>query len=154
MSLLILNLFSFIALTFLTILMWDGGMCDGLSSKLIQLCCIIFLPYLCHIINYCMKWVVFSEVWKKALITRILTLHSFSWILDQLVFCLHCRVFERIILRRLEMGMPLPPWTRRITSLELAKMLILIFLDLSKNFDSVHHQILLSMLHYIGLSNN
>ena len=43
--------------------------CDGLNARLLKLCCPHIIPYITHVINFCLVQNVFPSVWKRDVVT-------------------------------------------------------------------------------------
>nr|XP_022910667.1 uncharacterized protein LOC111421719 [Onthophagus taurus] len=152
---------------------------DGIGIKMLLLCCPLILPYICHIINYCIQGSVFPDCWKTALITPIPKSSNPSQLKDLRpisILPVISKILEKIIADRLREHLdkfnilPMRQSGFRkgysctaalldvtddiVREIDQKNVTILILLDYSKAFDTVHHKTLLSMLHYIGLSDD
>lgn len=149
---------------------------DGLNIYVINLCIPFLLPYLTHIINYCIVNSVFPHDWKRAIIIplpkktapeELKDLRPIS-ILPTLSKIIE-RVLEGQLRIHLEINQVIPEMQSGfksghscttallhvmddvISATDQDKLTILVLLDYSKAFDTIKHKILLSLLHYIGL---
>lgn len=150
---------------------------DGITAKMIVLCCPTILPFLCHVVNYSIEHSVFPDVWKCALVTPINKTSNprqLSHLRPISILPLLSKVCERVIAERLRHHLDLfdilpdcqsgfragfsSSTTLLAVTDEILKAIdnkqvtILILLDFSKAFDRIHHETLLAVLHYIGLS--
>lgn len=149
---------------------------DGLNISIIELCVPFLLPYITHIINYCITKSVFPSEWKRA---RILPLPKTSEVKDMKdlrpisILPTLSKIIERVIEQQLRAHLDsnqVIPITQSgykkghscttallhitddiISATDRGKITLLVLLDYSKAFDTIDHQILLSILHYIGL---
>jgi len=149
---------------------------DNLSLELIKYCLPIILPYVKHIINHCISASEFPDCWKESIVTPLAKIQkpkTFSDLRPVSVQPVLAKVFEKIILYQLNSHLT----TNNIipvnqsgfrkghsTATALGSMVddflkssdggnitALVLIDYSKAFDTLNHQLLLSILHYIGL---
>lgn len=150
---------------------------DGVNLLMIQMCCPFILPFLAHVINCCLIDGTFPDSWKCANICpvpkcsepaeikdlrAISILPTLSKVLEKVV-SLQLREFlsSHDILPELQSGFR-PGHSCAtalskvvddiILSMDQGNSSALILLDYSKAFDTINHNILLSILQYIGLS--
>lgn len=151
--------------------------CDQVNLKMIKLCCPHIIPYLTHIINYCLQENVFPTTWKSAVITvlpkksnpeefkdlrAISVLPTLSKILEKIMENqLRAYLAEKKILPKTQSGFRsgyscttalLQVVDDIIGATDQGLCTILILLDFSRAFDTLNHEILLSLLLYIGLT--
>lgn len=150
---------------------------DGLTIGVIKLCCPFILPYLTHVINFCLRNSVYPDEWKRALVTPLPKTNEPTEFKDlrpiSVLSCLS-KVLEKLSNKQLtehvEKNLILPETQSGFRqhhgcSTALAnvsddifratdegKVTVLALLDYSKAFDTLNHRILLAVLHYIGLS--
>lgn len=152
---------------------------DGVSAEMLVLCCPVILPYICHIVNFCLEFSVFPDCWRVALVTPmpkttnpsnyndlrpISILPAISKILERFVACQlreHLETFS--ILPDTQSGFRkgyscatalLEVIDTIIRGRDIGKTTVLVLLDFSKAFDTVHHRTLLAILWNSGLSRN
>lgn len=150
---------------------------DGLNINIINLCCPFILPYLTHLINFCLINSVYPDEWKRALVTPLPKINDPQEYKDlRPISVLPClsKVLEKIINKQLtehvERNQILPVTQsgfRRhhgcstalsnvtddiLRATDAGRVTILALLDFSKAFDTLNHKILLAILHFIGLS--
>lgn len=149
---------------------------DGITISIISYCVPFLLPYITHVINYCLINSVFPSNWKKAIITPIPKSSSVKELKDLRPISLLpvlSKIIERIMERQLQIHLqnnhilPVNQSGYRkghscstallhivddvISMTDQGKITLLILLDYSKAFDTIDHNILMSILHYIGL---
>ena len=155
----------------------DAAGSDGISRRMLLLCCPTILPFLCHIFNFALEHSVFPRDWKNAVIVPLPKIPSPVEISDLRPIsklCALSKVFERLVVDRVWEHLNdfniLPPRQsgfRRgfscasalldvmddvIGAVDRGDIVALILLDFSRAFDVLHHDTLLSILHYIGFS--
>lgn len=151
---------------------------DGFNIQILQLCCPFLLPFLTHIINFCIENSVYPDAWKKGLIMPLPKINNPKEYKDlRPISVLSCmsKVLEKIINMQLrehtEQNHILPDTQSGFrenhgcsTALanvtdnimqanDLGKITVLTLIDFSKAFDTINHEVLLSILHFIGLSD-
>lgn len=152
---------------------------DGIGILTINLCLPFLLPYITHLINFCLEESVFPTVWKKAKITPlpkvnnpdslnhlrpISILPSLSKILE--------KIMEQQIQSHLEKYCVLPVHQSGfrkyhscctaltailddiLGAIDKNKITVLILLDYSKAFDTLNHSLLLSIFNFLSFSKN
>jgi len=151
---------------------------DGVSIKMIKLCCPLLIPYIRHIINHCITSNTYPSVWKEASIIPIpKTKNPIS--VDDLrpvsVLPALSKVFEKAIVYQLKhhlesnsilpaaqsgfrAGYGCPAALLSITddllrAIDDGKAAVMVLLDYSRAFDTINHELLLSQLHFIGLGD-
>ena len=150
---------------------------DGITRKMLLLCCPVIVPYLCHLINYGLENSVFPSEWKNARVVPVPKVRSPLQLKDLRpisILPVLSKVFERIVADQLwghlnrfailpekqsgfRAGFSCTSALLDVTDdiiRDIDKKLVsaLVLLDFSKAFDRLHHATLLSLLHYIGLS--
>lgn len=151
---------------------------DDVSCRMLTMCCPFIIPYLCHIINWCLENSVFPDCWRVAMVIPVPKVSRPSQLSDLRpisILPVLSKILERVVAARLfchltEFGI-LPVHQsgfRRgyscstalldvtdnvIRELDGGCATVLALLDFSKAFDTLHHDTLLSRLHYIGLSD-
>ena len=152
---------------------------DNLNIDLIELCCPYILPYLTHVINNCILYSVYPDCWKKALVVPLPKVNDPRELKDlrpiSILPCLS-KILEKIINEQLtkyaELHRLLPEnqsgfrknhgCSSALASVtddifraaDSGEITILALLDFSKAFDTLNHELLFAVLHYIGLSNH
>lgn len=150
---------------------------DGLNIKMLLLCCPYILPYITHIVNFCLQNSVFPDSWKVGIIQPIPKCNNPEELKDLrpiTILPTLSKVVERVVDQQLREHLSenkiLPnvqSGFRAMHSCETAllhitddilrgvdnkKITVLVLIDFSKAFDTINHQILLAILHYIGLN--
>lgn len=152
---------------------------DNIGIQLINLGCPFLIPYITHIVNFCLEFSVFPECWKIARIRPlpktnvpvdfkdlrpISILPTFSKILER-VMDMQLRAFlnEHNLLPETQSGFRAGYSCTTaltnilddiLTAIDTNKLTALVLLDFSKAFDTLNHKMLLSILHYVGISND
>lgn len=152
---------------------------DGLTIKMIKLCCPYILKYLVHILNSCILENTFPDAWKHAYVIplpKVANPKQYSDLRPISLLSVLSKIFEKIINMQLRQHVNnhniLPAHQsgfRAGHSCETALLditdsilsatdkgfvSVLTLLDFSKAFDTVDHNILTSILHYIGLNDD
>lgn len=152
---------------------------DGLSSEILRLCCPFLLPYITHIINFCISHSVFPSAWKIAKIIPLPKVNKpeqFSELRPISILPTICKITEKILeiqLRQfLHINNILPPYQSGFRAgysctttlldvvdevcraVDQGKLLLLVLLDFSRAFDTINHDILDAILFNIGLSEH
>ena len=151
---------------------------DKINITLIQLCCPHIIPFLTHVINECIKQSYFPQAWKHAFVRplpklsqpkefkdlrSISILPTFSKILEKIVD-MQARAFLNMynILPAKQSGFRKHYSCATamanvsddiLTAWDEGKLSVLILLDYTKAFDLLNHEILLSILHFVGFSD-
>ena len=150
---------------------------DKINIHMLLLCCPYILPVITHIINTCLLNGVFPDSWKlsnilpipkKKSITSLNELRPISIlpILSKVIekimkfqLCLHINEYDVLPVRQsgFRPGHSCTTALLDVTDdlfrdIDNKKTAALILLDYSKAFDTINHEILLSILHYIGCS--
>lgn len=151
---------------------------DGIGISTISLCIPHILTHLTHVINFCIRHSVFPEGWKKAHVIPIPKTskpNSYGDIRPISILPTLSKVLEKILQKQLDdhlLKNKIIPATQSgfrrgyscCTSLlnitddifaatDQGKLTMLILLDYSKAFDTLNHDLLKSILHYIGTSD-
>lgn len=152
---------------------------DKINITMVKYCCPHILPFVTHIINYCLENNVFPEIWKTSYViplpkTDIPTqlkdlrpisiLPALSKVLEKAVSLqikVHLEIYN--ILPQFQSGFranhscttAVAHITDDIIKATDNEMLTaLILLDYTKAFDCVNHNVLFAIFHYIGFSEN
>uniref|UniRef100_A0A1Y1LAN8 Reverse transcriptase domain-containing protein n=1 Tax=Photinus pyralis TaxID=7054 RepID=A0A1Y1LAN8_PHOPY len=151
---------------------------DGISLKMLIICCPLILPHLVFLFNSCMVSGIFPEAWKLANITPLPKIKhpvSFSDLRPISILPVLSKVFERILTEQINThvsnfnALPVTqsgfrPGHSCVTSLlsitndiikstDQGKLTALILLDYSKAFDTLNHNILVDVLHRTGFGD-
>lgn len=152
---------------------------DQISMKFIMLSCPFLLPFITHITNFCLQMGVFPDCWKEALIIPIpktsnpsdykhyrpiSILSALSKIVEKIaVSQIKFYLDKHAILPVNQSGFrayhscttALLKLTDDIyAAMDNQKTTALVLLDFSKAFDTISHNLLYAILHYIGFSRN
>lgn len=153
--------------------------CDGLNIKMISLCCPHIIPYLTHIVNVCLLDSVFPTVWKRAVVTALpkkSNPEEFKDLRAISILPTLSKIIEKIMetqIREYTSELSLLPPVQSgfrsghscttallhivddiVRATDQGLCTILILLDFSRAFDTLNFEILLSILKYIGLTDN
>lgn len=150
---------------------------DGISITMINMCCPFLIPFISHIINFCLRESVFPSQWKTAIIHPLPKVSSpldfkdlrpisilpvISKILEKCIDAqLRAHLTSNAILSDMQSGFR-PGYSCSTALLHITddiiaaadqdKLTVMVLLDFSKAFDTISHDILLAILHYIGLT--
>ena len=152
---------------------------DGLSCRMLTLCCPFIIPYIAHIINWCLEHSVFPDCWKMAMVMPVPKVTNPSQLTDLRpisILPVLSKVLEKVVATRLNCHLNrfnilpvhqsgfrrgyscatalLDVTDNIVRELDIGKASILVLLDFSKAFDTLHHDTLLAVLHYVGLSES
>nr|CAI5852127.1 unnamed protein product [Callosobruchus analis] len=152
---------------------------DGIEIKFLKLCCPFLLPYLTHIINYCIRNSVYPANWKIAKIIPIPKNKDPQTLKDLRpisILSAPSKILEKILneqLRSYLLSHAILPDEQAgfraghscctallnvtdniLKATDRGEITILVLLDYSKAFDTINHSVLISVLHSIGLSNH
>ena len=153
--------------------------CDGINITMLKLCCPHIIPYLTHIVNHCLIENTFPAMWKRAVVS-VLPKKANPEILKDLrcisILPTLSKIVEKImelqLREHLEQNSLIPIIQSGfrpghscttallhivdevITATDKGLCTILVSLDFSRAFDTINYDILLAILHYIGLSEN
>lgn len=152
---------------------------DQININMLNYCIPHLLPYITHIINHCITNSVFPESWKIALVTPIPKVNApkdYKDLRPISILSTLSKVLERVIETQLRSYLTkfdlLPNYQsgfRKNHSCATAllnvtddifnandkdKVTALVLIDFSKAFDLLNHEILLAILHFIGISIN
>lgn len=152
---------------------------DGLNIKSINLCIPFLLPYLTHIINYCLERNVFPSAWKRALVVpipKVARVESLQQLRPISILPTMSKILESLMHAQLSnylISNKIIPATQSgfrkghgcstallavlddiINNVDKGKLTILALLDFSKAFDTLCHEIMCAIFHYVGLSED
>lgn len=152
---------------------------DKLNITLVHLCCPFIVPYLTHIFNECISTQYFPNNCKRALVfplpkisrpsefshlRSISVLPIFSKILEKILECQISRFVNQNNILPIKQSGFRPGFSCATALADLTddiiraaddnKISILILLDYSKAFDTINHQLLVSILHYCGFGQS
>jgi len=152
---------------------------DGVSIKMIRLCCPFILAYLEHIFNYCILNSLFPSCWKLSNIIPLPKTNNPTAVSDLRpisILSVLGKVFEGLIGSQLRMHLnkfDILPSTQSgfragfscvstltnvvddvLRAADVGRVSALVMLDFSKAFDTINHEILLAILHFIGLGES
>lgn len=152
---------------------------DGLNIRLIKLACPHIVPYLRYILNTCITTGTFPLAWKRALIRPLPKTSNPSTFADLRpisMLPILSKVAEKILYKQLQKyvyGNKIIPDTQSgfrsgfscttalmtviddiIAELDKGRCTVLCLLDFSKAFDTINHDLLTSILHFVGLDDN
>lgn len=150
---------------------------DGINIHTINLCMPFLLPYLTHIINFCLKNSVFPKCWGKAKVIPlpkkanpasiedlrpISVLPAFSKVLEKVIERQTANYLNKYKIipvnqsgfrKGYSCGTALLKITDDIIkAIDKNKLTILVLLDFSKAFDTINHALLLSIFRFLGFS--
>lgn len=150
---------------------------DGLGINLLLHCCPMMLPYMTHILNFCLTESVFPDCWKLANILPLAKVdkpEGYNDLRPISILCTLSKILEKLIdlqLRDHVNAYNILPDNQSgfrpgfscttallnitdevVSNVDDGKLTLLILLDYSKAFDTINHGLLLGLLHYIGLS--
>lgn len=149
---------------------------DSVSLRMLALCCPTLLPILSHLFNFCLTSNVFPCTWKTARVIPIPKNNrptSFTDLRPISILPVLSKILERLVERQLRdhiSSFHLLPGTQSgfrpgfscasalanitddiISATDLGQVTVLVLLDFSKAFDTINHDLLLSILHFIGM---
>lgn len=152
---------------------------DGLSLRMLSLCCPTVLPILTHIFDICLQDYVFPSAWKLARVIPVpknRNPSSYNDLRPISIVSVLSKILEKIVDRQLRSHLSrfhiLPSFQSGfrpgfscasalasitddiISANDMGLATVLVLLDFSKAFDKINHNLLLSILHYIGLDDN
>lgn len=150
---------------------------DGINIKLLLMCCPFILPFVTHIVNFCLENGVFPDNWKEAVVLPIPKNSSpkeYKDLRPISILATLSKVLERVVdnqLREYLFKFNLLPESqsgfRPLHSCETALLNItddilratdqkqataMVLLDFSKAFDTLNHELLFTILKYFGIS--
>lgn len=151
--------------------------CDGINITLIKLCCPHILPYVTHIINFCLTENAFPTMWKRAVVTvlpkkvspedykdlrAISILPAFSKIFEKIIehqirpYLLHNNIIPSVQ-SGFRSGHSCTTALLHIVddimgSTDRGQCTVLTLLDFSRAFDTLNYDIFEAILHYFGFS--
>lgn len=152
---------------------------DGISIQFLKICCPYIVPILTHIINFCIENSVFPDCWKESVVLPvpkrkvvvelgdlrpISILPVMSKILEKVLKLQMQQYLDaKHLLPELQSGFrknhscstALLKITNDIfQATDRGDITLLLLLDYSRAFDTLHHDILCSILHYLGFHSN
>lgn len=152
---------------------------DGINILTLNLCIPYLLPYITHIINFCLMNSVFPTSWKKAHvipIPKISNPQNFNDLRPISILPTLSKVLEKAIENQMlehlnknniiqatqsgfRSGHSCTTALLKITddvleAFDKGKLTLLILLDYSKAFDTLNHNILNAVLHFIGFNES
>lgn len=152
---------------------------DGIDIHMINYCCPHIVPYITHIVNSCIMENYYPHIWKTSIVTPlpkiaqptefkdlrpISILPTLSKILEKIVFVqLKSHLDKHDILPETQSGFRKNYGCAAalthivddaLTASDSNQMTLLVLLDYTRAFDCINHDILLSILHHIGLQRN
>ena len=152
---------------------------DGIGIDVIKLCIPYLLPYITHIVNFCIAYSVFPTEWKHAQVVplpKIANPTTFKELRPISILSTLSKILERVITEQLQTYLNtngiIPPnqsgfrqgfscatalldlTDTIISSIDEGQIGALVMLDYTKAFDTINHPILLSVLCHIGLGES
>lgn len=152
---------------------------DGISLSLIKYSAPVILPIITHIINFCIGHNLFPDTWKISVIQPLPKIKNpieYKDIRPISILPTLSKILEKVMAMQIRSHLDkyniIPPTQSGfrkgyscgtallgviddiITDLDNDKFSLLILLDFSKAFDTLNHELLLSILQYIGLSHS
>uniref|UniRef100_A0A1Y1M988 Reverse transcriptase domain-containing protein n=1 Tax=Photinus pyralis TaxID=7054 RepID=A0A1Y1M988_PHOPY len=152
---------------------------DGITIKMLNLCCPYILPYLTYLINVCLKTGTYPDDWKLAYVTPLPKISKPSTVNDLRpisILPVLSKVLEKVMSEQINEFLKVEsilPNTQSafrvgyscttallnvtndiICSVDQGALSALVLLDFSKAFDTINHKILISILNYIGFNPN
>lgn len=150
---------------------------DGIDLKMLHICLPQVVDYIRHIFNWCIDEAVFPEIWGHALITPIpkaSSVEDYKDLRPISILPTLGKVFEKCIAKQLHKFVDsysiLPTYQSGfrkshscvtaltgvhddiIQATDRGEVTVLVLLDLTRAFDTVHHPSLISILQNVGLS--
>lgn len=150
---------------------------DGINISVILMTLPFLLPYYTHIINFCLLHSVYPELWKKARVIPlpkrnnpacfndlrpISVLPTMSKILEKIIYGqIREHTDDHKIISMHQSGFkPRHSCATALTKItddifdawDKSRLTVLILFDYSRAFDTLNHELLLAIFHYIGLS--
>jgi len=151
---------------------------DGVSIKMIKLCCPFLLPYIEHIFNFCIARSVFPSCWKLSNVVPLPKKSNPTGVSDLRpisILSVLGKTFEKLISVQIQAHLnnfDIIPGNQSgfragfscvsalnnvvddvLRASDVGEVSVLVLLDFSRAFDTINHNILLAILHYIGFSN-
>jgi len=149
---------------------------DGISVKMLSLCCPFISKYLCHIFNTCLLDNVYPTCWKESIVIPLPKCPKASNLSDLRpisILSVLSKILEKIISLQLRQHLvknKILPDSQSgfregyscatalasicddiLRNTDNGFLTALVLLDYSKAFDNINHNLLLSILHYVGL---
>ena len=152
---------------------------DNISLRMLLYCCPFIIPYLTHLVNYCIENNVFPSLWKVVHVLPLPKIRNPKELRDLRpisMLSVLSKLLEYVLNGQMRAYLSdfniLPdnqsgfrPNHGCVTALlkvtddilsasDNNKLSALVLLDYSKAFDRINHKLLLSILHYIGFTNS
>lgn len=152
---------------------------DGIDIAFIKLCCPYIIPIVTHLVNFCIEHSIYPDQWKIAIVKPIPKLNEITEYKHLRPVCIlsaMSKVLEKIMEYQLrthlkakqiipEFQSGFRPQHSCLTALlnitddvlssaDEGKITALVLLDFSKAFDTLDHEILIAILHFIGLDHS
>lgn len=152
---------------------------DNISIAMLLCCCPTILPYLSHIINFCILSDVFPSSWKLAHVLPLPKTNNPKELKDLRpisILPVLSKVLEKILNSQVKIHLQnhdLLPQNQSgfranyscttallkvmddiLLETDKDRLTILVLLDYSKAFDRISHDLLLAVLHYLGFAGN
>jgi len=156
----------------------DAVGADGISIKMLSLCCPFVAKYLCHIFNTILLYNVFPNSWKESYVIPIpksVSVNTMSDLRPITILPVISKIFEKIMSNQLTRHLSesnILPGTQSgfrkgyscstalvnltdeiVRNTDGGLVTALVLLDFSRAFDTINHNLLLSILHFIGLGD-
>lgn len=153
--------------------------CDEINILTLKLCLPFLLPYVTHVINFALKYSVFPSLWKKALVIPLPKNNDpsdFDHVRPISILPTLSKVLEKVLQLQLQQFLIqnniLPErqsgfrqgysCTTALLNLtddillatDQGLITLLVMLDYSKAFNCINFEVMLAILHHIGLSDN
>lgn len=153
--------------------------CDEINIKIIRLCCPHIVPYITHIVNHCLTESVVPSLWRQAVVQvipkksnpleykdlrAISILPTLSKVLEKAMeIQIKNHIANFSLLPSMQSGFRkgyscstalLHIVDDIVRAFDKGKYTILVLLDFSRAFDTINHSLFLSILQYIGFSEN
>lgn len=152
---------------------------DQINIDMLIFCCPFVLPFITNIVNSCLLDNIFPDIWKVSRVIpfpKIKNANLFSDLRPINILPVLSKLIEKIMNYQIRAHITeyniLPPYQSGfrpghscttalinvtddiIREIDVGKTTALILLDYSKAFDTINHELLLSILHFVGFSNN
>lgn len=152
---------------------------DGITIQIIEYCCPTILPYLTHVMNYCVLHNIFPSTWKIGAVVPIAKIKDpkdYKDLRPITILPVLSKVFEKVIEKQIRAHLcryhlfpenqsgfrPNHSCTTALLNVtddllrshDQGKVSILTLLDFSKAFDTINHDILCAVLEHMGFSQS